>query len=252
MKNLSALLLILLLAGTSHAATKGRILSNGRVLLQKDGRTVSSFTRQGPIDENALIACDGTCLVKMRGVSLVATDKTMFAVREKDGAINLYLEAGRVDFTLADPARRFAFYNKNGYFVSSEGFLASASTDSSVKGFIRETGRGTEVGMEEGTMIVRTDEGAQKIGPGQAVILAMAEVPPPKEKDDDDGRLAAAPCPFFSWECKTAAQKIGIGLSGVAAMGVGVYYWEKSNDDDDTVTVFRPIDTPVTPGSPNR
>ncbi len=248
MKTILTAILVLMLAGPVYSATKGRIMTNGKVSFHKNGKVVNSFSEQGPIDENSLVACDGTCLVKMTGVSLVAVDKTMFAVRESGDAVNLYVEKGKVDFAVADIGKEFAFYTSNGYLVRTEGFIAPVSTENNVKGFMRVTDQGTEIGMEKGTMIVQTDEGTKSVGPGQAILLAMADVP--DNNDNADDKAVAATCPFFSWECKTSAQKLGIiGGGAAAALGVGLLvYWDASLDDDQIVNIFMPNDTP---GSPN-
>lgn len=243
MKTLVTAILITLMATPLYAATKGRIMTNGIVSMYKNGKIIRSFKEEGPIDENALIACKGTCLIKLKGVSLVAVDRTRFAVQDSDGILHLYLESGQINFAIADINRQFAFYTSNGYFVKSEGFIAPAAYDNAVKGYIRTTDRHTEIGMDKGAMIAQTDQGTQTIDSGQAILLAIAEVPRAKEDDDDD-KAAWAPCPFFSWECKTAAQKISIvGTGGMAALGVGLLvYHDQVDSDDKVVNISLPLE----------
>ena len=172
MKTVLSTILLILLVSSAQAATKGRIMTNGKVSMYKDGKVVNSFTEQGPIDENALIACDGTCLVKVKGLSVIAEDKTRFAIREVDNSINLYLEVGIINFAVSDVTKHFSFYTPEGLYVKSEGFITPASTDKSVKGFMRITDKGTELGMDKGSMVVNTKEGTQTIGSGKAIPLA--------------------------------------------------------------------------------
>ena len=165
-KNIIALLVSVAIFSTvaaACAATKGRILANGTVSIHKNGKVVRSFTEQGPIDENALIACEGTCMVKMKGLSLIAVDNTMFAVKELNQAINLYVLRGRINFAVSDVSKEFSFYTPGGYFVKTEGFLAPASSNSAVKGYIDVSEKIAEIGMDSGTMLVQTNSGSQTI-----------------------------------------------------------------------------------------
>lgn len=257
MKTLLTAFLILLLVSLAHAATKGRIMTNGKVSLYKNGKVINSFTQQGPVDDNSLIACDGNCLVKIKGVSLIALDQTRFAIKEVENSVNLYIETGKINFAVSDVSKQFSFYTPDGYLVKTEGFITSASTDNSVKGFMQVTDKGTEIGMDTGTMILDTDEGTKTVGPGQAIILAQL----PKDtmagnKGRKDDKAAAALCPFFSWECKTGAQQLTIIGAGAAAFTAGlIVYLDSQSDDDKTVNINLPAEPVVPPpptASPNR
>lgn len=261
MKTLLTALLMLLLAGNAYAATKGRILTNGKVSLYENGKIINSFTSQGPINENSLIACDGTCLVKIKGVSLVANDQTRFAIKESDNSVNLYIETGKVNFAVSDVSKQFSFYTPDGYLVKTEGFIAPVSTDGSVKGFMRITDGSTEIGMDSGTMVLQTNEGTKTVASGQVITLAQLPQEPKthdtnnKNNEDDDKAAALVPCPFFSWGCKTAAQQLtiigagaGIGIAGL------IVYNNSQSDEDKTLNVNQPappVETPPT-ASPNQ
>ena len=181
MRTFLSILLVLIFASFTHAATKGRIMSNGKVSMYENGKVINSFTGQGPINENALIACDGNCLVKIKSVSLIADDKTKFGIKEIGNAVKLYVETGKINFAVSDVSRQFSFYTPQGYFVTTEGFITPASTKNSVKGFMQVTDKGTEIGMDSGSMILQTDEGMKTIAPGQPIILA--QLPAPAEKN---------------------------------------------------------------------
>ncbi len=168
-----------MMAGVSMAAaaTEGRIIPTNRVSLEKNGSVVANLTSQAPIDENALIICHGTCMVKLRGVSLVAMDKTEFAVKQLDNFMNIYVKQGRINFIITDTSRKFAFYAPDGRYIKTEGFIVPASTDNAVKGYVDVTDKTTEIGMNKGGMVVQTANGRQMISQGHAIQLAMAEVP---------------------------------------------------------------------------
>lgn len=247
-------LLLIATAGVSLGDTKGRILTSGKVTMYKNGKAVNSFIKQGPIDDGALIACEGNCLVKVKGISLIAEDKSRFALKEAANSFKLYVETGKVHFAVSDLTKEFSFYSPNNYYVQSKGFITSAGTSSSAKGFMQVSESEAKIAMEEGTMIIDADSASDKtIGPGQSILLAMAEVP---EEEDDDDKAAAVICPFFSWGCKTGVEKVAFVGSGAAlTAGLTILIDELNEDDpirreaggdDDTVV------TPPTSPSPNR
>jgi hypothetical protein len=207
---------LLLVSSVAGAATKGRIIPEGAVSLMKNG-TVAKFTEQTVLDENALIACEGSCLVKMRGISLVAPDRTKFAVKDSGGMVNLYVEQGRVGFVLADPGQAFAFYIPDGRYLQTEGFIVPASTDKSVKGFVNVTDASVEIGMERGSMIVRTEDGTETVHAGQSIRLAQADVPsvagPGVGTEANSPKSEAVPV----WSSMSTGQQITAVAVGAAA-----------------------------------
>ena len=242
--------IVMALTLVAGAATKGRILTNGKVTLHKNGQVVRSFTEQGPIDENALIACEGTCMVKMKGLSLIAAGKTMFAVKELKQEVNLYIVQGKINFAVSDIAKQFSFYTPDGYFVKTVGFLAPASSDSSVKGFINVTDKVTEIGMDSGTMLVQTKNGSQTINPGQSIQLAMVDVSEGEKKEGNDPGGGA----IFSWSSLGNGQEAGIIAVGVGLpAGVGALTFSNtsgSSGQDGPPPVSPPPGPP--PASRNR
>jgi len=164
---------------TAGAATEGRIIPTNRVSLEKNGSVIANLTSQAPVDENALIICHGTCMVKLRGISLVAVDKTEFAVKQIGSFMNIYVKQGKVNFIITDTSRQLAFYVPDGRYIKTEGFVVPASSDNAVKGYIDVTDKATSIGMDRGGMVVQTTNGRQMISQGHAIQLAMAEVPAP-------------------------------------------------------------------------
>ncbi|MHB8791009.1 MAG: hypothetical protein ACYDBT_14155 [Desulfobulbaceae bacterium] len=244
---------LLILCTSGIAGTKGRIIPDGTVSLQKNG-TVAKFNEQTVLDENALIACDGNCMVKLQGVSLVALNQSKFAVKESSDLLNLYVEQGRVNFVVSDASQMFAFYTPDHRFVKTEGFIAPASTDNSVKGFINATDKAVEIGMERGSMIVQTDEGSQTVNAGQSILLAQAEVPSnntpaPVKEEEEDGDKGG----FLWWSSLGTAGQVGIVAVGIGA-GAFVISEIVDDDDDPTTNVAPPPPPPPErprPASPN-
>jgi hypothetical protein len=236
---------ILAIASSSVAGTKGRIIPDGSVSLQKNG-TVAKFSEQTVLDENALIACDGNCMVKLQGISLVALNQSKFAVKEDSDVLNLYVEQGRVNFVVSDVTQTFAFYTPDHRFVKTEGFIAPASTDNSVKGFINSSDKSVEIGMERGSMIVQTDEGSQTVNAGQSILLAVADVPsnnpePGNKEDDDDNKGAGW------WASLGTGGQVAIAAVGIA--GGAFLVKEVIDDDDEPATNVAPP-PPIEPPRP--
>ena len=229
---------VLIMFSNGIAGTKGRIIPEGSVSLQKNG-TVAKFNEQTVLDENALIACDGNCMVKLQGVSLVALNQSKFAVKESSETLNLYVEKGRVNFVVSDASQTFAFYTPDHRFLKSEGFIAPASTDNSVKGFINTTDKAVEIGMERGSMIVQTDAGSQTVNAGQSILLAQAEVPSNSSSND---ATSSNPAPAItevnslSWSSLGTAGQIGVVAVGVAAGAFVVSEIVNNSTTEDTTS----------------
>ncbi len=212
---LFTVLLTSLAVGQALAVTKGRIMTNGKVLMHKNNKVVAAYTNQGPIDENALMECRGNCMVKMQGIALSVVDQTRFALKESQESLNLYVENGKIYFILSDTAHSFAFFTPDGHFIKSEGFIAPASTGSAIKGSIEVTDSATIITMDTGSMLVRNGDTTETIMPGRSLVLAMAN--PTAEEEDGDKEGALVPCPMFDWGCKTVVQKGIIIAAGVGA-----------------------------------
>lgn len=232
---LAALILLFSWTITAQAATKGRIMTNGKVTLYKNGQAATTYTDQGALDEDALISCDGTCMVKMQGISLSAIDRTKFALKESADFLNLFVGSGKVYFLVTDLTRQFVFYSPTGHHIKTEGFIAPANVDSAIKGFIEVKDKSTEIGMETGSMVVQTVEGVQTVKPGQNIVLAMADVPDEQKEeggkgakdDDDDDKVAG-----FAWEDLTSTSTL-VGIGVVGAVGLGAYLvWDDNNDGE--------------------
>ncbi len=200
-----------MMAGVSMAgaATDGRIIPTNRVSLEKNGSVIANLTSPAPVDENALIICHGTCMVKLRGVSLVAMDKTELAVKQIGDFMNIYVKQGKINFIITDTSRQFAFYLPDGSYIKTEGFVVPASTDNAVKGYIDVTDKATSIGMDRGGMVIQTINGRQMISQGHAVQLAMAEVP------------AAAATPAAATSLGTGSSLAGIFSSATLGAVVG-------------------------------
>lgn len=236
----------------ASAATKGRIMTNGKVTLAKNGQVVGTYTEQGPVDEGALITCDGACMVKMQGITLNAVDQTRFALKDTGDALNLFVGSGKVYFMVTDLNRQFAFFSPAGYQVKTDGFIAPASSEVAVKGFIEVSDKATEIGMDSGSMVVQTAEGTKTVAPGQTIVLAMADVPDPEaapsgnEKETDEDKEGA----WLGWESLTESPGLttlaGIGVIGAVGLGAALV-WDSDNDGQ---TQFAPPPPPPEPQPP--
>ncbi|HBI16216.1 MAG TPA: hypothetical protein DDY20_11985 [Desulfobulbaceae bacterium] len=246
----------------AHAATKGRIMTNGKVTLIKNGLPITTYTEQGPLDENALISCEGTCMVKMQGISLSAVDQTNFALKESADSVSLFVGSGKIYFVVMDASQRFSFYSPNSYYVKTEGFIAPVAKESAVKGFISVKDDITEIGMDTGSMIVQTDQGTQTVNPGQSIVLAMVDVPDDVKgvEEKSSGEESDAQEGTFSWANLTDNPQlttlvVGVGVVGAVGLGSALI-WHNANDDDDGGEPPAPPPpeppAPRPPASPNR
>ena len=132
--------------------------------------------------------------------------------------------------------------------AQTEGFIAPASTDNSVKGFINSSDKSVEIGMERGSMIVQTENGSQTVNAGQSILLAQADVPsnnpaPGNKEEEDDDKGAVG------WWASlgTGGQ---VALAGGVIVGGAFVINEVVDDDDATTNVAPPPPPPEEPNWP--
>ncbi len=211
---------ILAFVGVAGASTKGRIIPTNSVTFHKNDQIIAKFTEQAPINDSALITCEGACSVKLPTMSLNVTDGTTFALRDNNGVINFYIKKGLATFTINNITQQISFYTPDGRYVKSEGFIAPTSTENNVKGFMNVTANKAEIGVRQGGMILSTAEGIQTIDAGYAYKVDLNQLPA------TGAGAGVVEGTGFS------ATQIAAGGFVVAAVGTGVAVASKNNDDD--------------------
>lgn len=212
----------------------GGSIGHGNLSVYKNGQLVSKLTGQNPIEEGSLLVCDGKCMIKSEGISLVAGDKAKVAVTNEENTFKLYVKEGKVDYIINSNVRTISFYTPQGTYTVAE-VIFNAGSQSAVKGTVEVDSKGkTEITVTEGRMVFATAEGMKTVDANNKIVLAVAP---------ETGTAGAAGGLFGLGTGGTLAAGALIVGAGVAAAVI-----INDDDDDDTPPVTTPA--PVTRPAP--
>ena len=162
-------------SGNVFAVPSGAV-GQGNISVYKGGQLVSSFKGQNPVEEEALLVCDGTCKVKVSGISLIGADGTRLALKKDQDLFNLLVQEGRVDFILTDSVSKVAFYTPDGQNTVAD-VMFNASTNTPVRGYMQVNENGlAEVGVMEGRLIFNSVDGPKMVDSNNRILLSLADV----------------------------------------------------------------------------
>jgi hypothetical protein len=169
------------LSTTISFATPGGSIGQGDFSVLKNEQVVDTLKGQNPIDESSLLVCDGKCMIKSEGISLVAADQAKFAIKNEADTFRLYLRSGSVDYVITEKARKIAFHTPEGVYSVAE-IIFNAASDPVVRGTVAVTKDGkTEVSVKEGRLVFATADGMKTVNANEKIVLAISS-PPPAEK----------------------------------------------------------------------
>ena len=197
----------------------GGSIGHGNLSVYKGGQLVSKLTGQNPIEDGSLLICDGKCMIKSEGISLIAGDKANVAVANEENTFKLYLKEGKVDYIINSNVRTISFYTPQGTYTVAE-VIFNAGSQSAVKGIVEVDSKGkTEITVTEGRMVFATAEGMKTVDANHKIILAVAP---------DAGAVGGG--------------LFGLGTGGTIALGgaivvagvtTGVIIYNNNDDDND-------------------
>ena len=232
--------LMLSVSTMATLATAGSV-GHGDFGVYKGGQLADKLSGQNPIDEGALLVCDGKCMIKSEGVSLVAADQAKLAIRNEAKTFNLFLREGNVNYTITSDARQVAFHTPQGTYTTAE-VIFNAAANPVVRGYARVNADGaTEIGVEEGRLVFATADGMKTVDANQKIVLAVSEVPAPA----GGGEAAAGGAGFWS---NPANRTVVFG--GVLAAGITTFVIADNDDDDDDNQVTPPAPVEPEPMAP--
>ena len=172
---MAVLSLIMALAVTT-SGTAAVSVAHGDISVFQGGQLVDKLSGQNPVDEGALLVCDGKCMIKSEGISLVAADQAKFAIQNEETVFNLYLRAGQLNYVITDSSRKIAFHTPDGSYSVAE-VIFNAESAPVVKGYVRVTETGeTEIAVSEGRLVFATADGMKMVDTNHKIVLAIAEV----------------------------------------------------------------------------
>lgn len=218
------LVLVFGMATATSFAAQGGSIGQGNISVIKSGQLVDKLSGQNPIEDESMLVCDGKCMIKSAGISLVAADQAKFAIKNEADTFRLFLREGSVDYVITDKARKIAFHTPDGVYSVAE-IIFNASSDSVVRGSVRVNKDGkTEISVKEGKLVFATADGMKAVGANEKIVLAISSPPPSSNVPPATGSSIS---PFV--------------LAGAGAAVLATVIVVANNDDDDD------DDTPPTP-----
>lgn len=169
-----AILSVLSFTVSSFAAVTNvpRIIPKGKVTVMDGKNEVGTLTAEMPLPEKKILKVEGSCGVKLDTVSLIAQDKTTFAVATENDADNLLVHEGRVYFTISSLPKKLLVATPEGMMVANRVIKDVRTEEGSVKGYVDVTENGTGIGIIEGGAVVfTTREGEKTFFPGNATPI---------------------------------------------------------------------------------
>ncbi len=159
---------------TMNMVFAGGSIGHGNISVFKDDTLVSKLSGQNPIEDGALLVCEGKCILKSEGISVIAADKSKLAVKNETDTFRLYIKEGVADFVINSNARKIAFYTPQGSYTVAE-VVYNASSTPVVKGSVTVASDGaTEISVTEGRMVFATAEGMKTVDANHKIVLAQA------------------------------------------------------------------------------
>ncbi len=151
-------------------------IASGNLAVYKSGQLADKLSGQNPVDEGSLMVCDGKCMIKSEGISLVAADQAKFAIQNEDAVFNLFVREGQLNYVVSDNSRKIAFHTPSGTYSVAE-VVFNAGSSPVVKGSVLVNDAGeTEISVTEGRMVFATADGMQTVDANHKIVLAIAEV----------------------------------------------------------------------------
>ncbi len=171
-----ALMAALSVASINLAFAGGSIGHGDISVLDDKGQITTKLSGQNPVEDGALLVCDGKCMLKSQGISIVAEPGSKIAVTNESDIFKLYVQEGTVNYIINSNARKIAFYTPNDTYMVAE-IVFNAAGSSSVKGFVVVDKEGkTEITVTEGRLVFATADGMKTVDANQKIVLAQGNV----------------------------------------------------------------------------
>lgn len=204
---------------------ESRLIPENKVVIYQDGSKIGEFTREAPCPKDLFLSCEGKCGIKLKNISLVAEDKSVFAIAATAESQYLKVKKGTLYFGLSEMPKELVFVMPKGT-ISADRMLLNASTDNRmIEGYVKVTDDSSEVGVIKGGYLhLLTQKGDKLIRPGNRLILAQADM------GVDTGGGQEAQTGLNKTLTTGRIAKISAGL---VATGLSVWGLVELCDDDD-------------------
>ena len=214
-------LFLISMVGTSLATSSG-VVSEGNISVFSNGKLSRNLSGVNPVDEGSLLVCEGKCMIRSGGVSLLAEDQAELAIANEDQGFNLFVKRGHVEFVISANAQKITFHTPEGVYSVAD-VVFNSSSNPVVRGYMQVDDDGARVAVREGRMIFDTANGVKSVKKNEQIILAMSDL----DKKKVAGNAAPAPAPAAA--PPAAASGFGaistggyVAIGAVAAVVVGI------------------------------
>lgn len=232
-----ALTTALSLAVVNVSFAAGGSIGHGDISVYKNGELTTKLTGMNPVEDGALLMCDGKCMLKSEGISVIAEDKSQVAVTNLEDTFKLYVKEGKVDYVISSNARKIAFYTPQGTYTVAE-VVFNASSGSVVKGSVVVGADGaTEISVSEGKMVFATADGMKTVDANNKIVLAVAPAA---------GDAAAS----GAGGAGLSTGAIVAGVAGAAVVTGAIIVAADDDDDDAPVVVAAASEAPASTPTP--
>lgn len=236
----AALVAVMHFSGVGNVLASGSV-GQGNIGVYKGGQLADKLSGQNPVEEGALLVCDGKCMIKSEGISLVAADQAKLAIKNEDKAFNLFLREGYVNYTITNNTRQIAFHTAQGTYTTAE-VIFNAGSNPVVRGYVQVDKDGqTEIGVDEGRLVFATAEGAKIVDANHKIILAVSDV---------TGATGATPAGAAPAGVEIGTGTLG-GILGIGALVTGVIVVSNTDSDNSSPQTTIPNTTPPSTSTPN-
>ena len=192
-------------AGFSAGANSGRIITEGKVYIIKDGQVVGEFSNEAPLPEGSLLRCEEQCTVRLDDVYMVVEPDTVFSVTPTAASHQIYVQEGTIFYSLSESSRPLQFSSPAGDATTGD----LKMTDTELKGYVRATEKATEIGViGGGTMMLATASGDMAVTPENAVTMGVSGSETAAAGNEEPGGLSRG-------------QQIAIGVASAAVLVAG-------------------------------
>lgn len=169
-----ALAAALTLGATNIGLAAGGSIGFGDISVYKNNQLVSKLSGQNPVEDGSLLVCNGKCMIKSQGISLVGEDAAKVAVVSEEDNFKIYVKEGKVDFIINSNVRNVSFRTPGGIYTVAE-VVFNAGSNPVVKGNIMVDERGeTEINVTEGRLVFATAEGQKVVDANNKIVFAVA------------------------------------------------------------------------------
>ncbi len=164
------------MATNTAFAAQGGSIGQGDFSVMQGDKLIDKLSGQNPLKDDSMLVCDGKCMIKSEGISLVAADQAKFAIKNEADTFRLFLSKGSVDYVITDKARKIAFHTPEGVYSVAD-VVFNAASNPVVRGSVTVNADGkTEVSVTEGRLTFATADGMKTVGANEKIVLAVAEV----------------------------------------------------------------------------